>query len=92
MRRGTYERLTRALWVHLTTEAIEIARSMRFRFAPKATLRYAGSVAPSGRQRRATSRTACYPRRERPCGSRAQERDERAALHVWMAPAWQEKM
>src|SRR5262245_48383478 len=33
------------------------------------------------------------PRRERPCGScPAEQRDERAAFHVWMAPAWQEKM
>src|SRR5262249_49654673 len=30
-------------------------------------------------------------RRERPCRRRAAEqRDECAALHVWMAPAWQE--
>jgi hypothetical protein len=30
---------------------------------------------------------------KRPRGSRAAEqRDERAAVHVWMAPAWQEKM
>ena len=33
------------------------------------------------------------PRRERPRGCRAAEqRDELAAVHVWMAPAWQEKM
>jgi hypothetical protein len=33
------------------------------------------------------------PRRERPRGRRAAEqRDELAPLHVWMAPAWQEKM
>jgi hypothetical protein len=32
-------------------------------------------------------------RRERPGRRRAAEqRDERAALHVWMAPAWQEEM
>src|SRR6516164_11143165 len=32
-------------------------------------------------------------RRERPRDRRAAEqRDERAPLHVWMAPAWQEKM
>src|SRR5438128_2261720 len=32
-------------------------------------------------------------RRERPRGCRAAERrDELAALHVWMAPAWQEEM
>src|SRR5262249_13487496 len=30
------------------------------------------------------------PRRERPRRCAAQQRDERAALHVWMAPAWQE--
>src|SRR5262249_4952767 len=31
------------------------------------------------------------PRRERPRRRRAaQQRDELAALHVWMAPAWQE--
>src|SRR5262249_44011795 len=29
-------------------------------------------------------------RRERPCGRAAEQRDEIAALHVWMAPAWQE--
>jgi hypothetical protein len=30
---------------------------------------------------------------ERPRGRRAAEnRDELAAFHVWMAPAWQEKM
>src|SRR5262249_15024262 len=29
-------------------------------------------------------------RRERPHGCAAEQRDERAALHVWMAPAWQE--
>src|SRR5215831_7493167 len=29
-------------------------------------------------------------RRERPCSRAAEQRDERAALHVWMAPAWQE--
>src|SRR5215831_7604945 len=29
-------------------------------------------------------------RRERPCCRAAHERDERAAPHVWMAPAWQE--
>src|SRR6058998_2365951 len=30
-------------------------------------------------------------RRERPRGGRTSDkRDERAALHVWMAPAWQE--
>jgi hypothetical protein len=32
-------------------------------------------------------------RRERPRNRRAAEkRDELAAVHVWMAPAWQEKM
>src|SRR5262249_26099893 len=32
-------------------------------------------------------------RRERPCRRRATEqRDELASLHVWMAPAWQEKI
>jgi hypothetical protein len=32
-------------------------------------------------------------RRKRPSGRRpAEERDELAPLHVWMAPAWQEKM
>ena len=31
-------------------------------------------------------------RGERPCRRAAEQRDERAALHVWMAPAWQEKM
>jgi hypothetical protein len=32
-------------------------------------------------------------RRERPSRRRAAEqRDELAPLHVWMAPAWQEKM
>src|SRR5262249_23812931 len=32
-------------------------------------------------------------RRERPCRyCAAERRDERAAVHVWMAPAWQEKM
>ena len=32
-------------------------------------------------------------RRERPGSSRAtEERDELAPFHVWMAPAWQEKM
>src|SRR6516225_11173807 len=31
-------------------------------------------------------------RRERPCGRAAEQRDELAPLHVWMAPAWQEKM
>jgi hypothetical protein len=32
-------------------------------------------------------------RRERPSDCRAAEqRDELAAFHVWMAPAWQEKM
>jgi len=29
-------------------------------------------------------------RRERPGDGRAEQRDERAAVHVWMAPAWQE--
>jgi len=33
------------------------------------------------------------PHRERPSGRRAAEQgDELAPLHVWMAPAWQEKM
>jgi hypothetical protein len=32
------------------------------------------------------------PRRERPRRRAAEQRDERAAFHVWMAPAWQEKM
>jgi len=33
------------------------------------------------------------PCRERPrCRRAAEQRDECAALHVWMAPAWQEKM
>jgi hypothetical protein len=32
-------------------------------------------------------------RSERPRGSRgAEQRDELAPFHVWMAPAWQEKM
>src|SRR5215472_9722349 len=30
--------------------------------------------------------------RERPCGRDAEQRDEVAPLHVWMAPAWQEKI
>src|SRR5262245_60513221 len=30
--------------------------------------------------------------RERPRGRAAEQRDERAPVHVWMAPAWQEKM
>src|SRR5262249_9624066 len=35
--------------------------------------------------------TLLRARRERPCRCRAaEERDELAALHVWMAPAWQE--
>ena len=35
--------------------------------------------------------TLLRARRERPRGCRAaEERDERAPLHVWMAPAWQE--
>jgi hypothetical protein len=54
----------------------------------------------------AKSRPSCYtaiegfdprarrllrPRRERPRGRAAEQRDERAAAsHVWMAPAWQE--
>ena len=29
---------------------------------------------------------------ERPCGRAAEQHDELAAFHVWMAPAWQEKM
>jgi hypothetical protein len=34
-----------------------------------------------------------HARRERPCRRRAAEqRDELAPFHVWMAPAWQEKM
>jgi hypothetical protein len=46
----------------------------------------------SKRRYRIHCRLLC-PRRERPCGSRAaQKRDELAAFHVWMAPAWQEKM
>jgi hypothetical protein len=32
------------------------------------------------------------PRRERPSRRAADERDERTSVHVWMAPAWQEKM
>src|SRR5262252_8617622 len=40
-----------------------------------------------------SSRTICCHSRERPSGGRtAHPRDELAALHVWMAPAWQEKM
>src|SRR6516164_5197071 len=31
-------------------------------------------------------------RPERPRRRAAEQRDERAAFHVWMAPAWQEKM
>jgi hypothetical protein len=31
-------------------------------------------------------------RRQRPRRRNAEQRDERAAFHVWMAPAWQEKM
>src|SRR5262249_62070690 len=31
-------------------------------------------------------------RRERPRRSAAEQRDELTALHVWMAPAWQEKI
>jgi hypothetical protein len=44
---------------------------------------------PNGRQLAHLLRA----RHERPRGSRAAEqRDELAPLHVWMAPAWQEKM
>jgi hypothetical protein len=32
------------------------------------------------------------PRRERPRRRAAKQRDERTPFHVWMAPAWQEKM
>src|SRR5262249_5457575 len=32
------------------------------------------------------------PRHERPRGRAAEQRNELAPLHVWMAPAWQEKM
>jgi hypothetical protein len=32
------------------------------------------------------------PRRERPRSRTANERHELAPFHVWMAPAWQEKM
>src|SRR5262249_33134923 len=31
-------------------------------------------------------------RRQRPRGRAAEQRDELAAVHVWLAPAWQEKM
>jgi len=31
-------------------------------------------------------------RRERPRRRAAEKRDELATFHVWMAPAWQEKM
>jgi len=34
----------------------------------------------------------CCARCERPRRRAAEERDERAPFHVWMAPAWQEKM
>jgi hypothetical protein len=30
--------------------------------------------------------------RQRPCSRTAEQRDERASPHVWMAPAWQEEM
>src|SRR5262249_27147087 len=55
-----------------------------------------GQLALRGRRSRAQeSDGRQLPRRlrahrERPCGRAAEQRDELAALHVWMAPAWQE--
>src|SRR5215471_2469529 len=49
--------------------------------------RWLSRVQPSDNRDRCLLRT----RRERPRGRRpAEQRDELAALHVWMAPAWQE--
>jgi hypothetical protein len=39
-----------------------------------------------------TGIAGCGARGERPCRRAAEQRDEPTALHVWMAPAWQEKM
>ena len=43
---------------------------------------------------RARYATTLRPAQQLPCAtlSHAEHCDERAALHVWMAPAWQEKM
>ena len=46
-----------------------------------------GAQEPEDRHRR-----LLRVRRERPRRRAADERDELASLHVWMAPAWQEKM
>jgi hypothetical protein len=43
---------------------------------------------PDHRQRRLLRTHRQRPRRHRA----AEQRDELAALHVWMAPGWQEKM
>src|SRR5262245_58288450 len=45
----------------------------------------AGIEKPNHRHRR-----LLRARRKRPCRRAAEQRDERAAFHVWMAPAWQE--
>src|SRR5262249_32328496 len=53
---------------------------------------------PPGSGRRAVEkpdhrhRRLLCPRRERPRGRAAEQTDELAPLHVWMAPAWQEKI
>src|SRR5262249_49524186 len=58
---------------------------------PGAPLRIGVGVAPSHHGGKPPHAVALLRvRRERPRGRAAEERDERASFHVWMAPAWQE--
>ena len=55
-------------------------------------LKRAGGRGQKADGKNSTSRGYCACRK-RPRGRRAAEqRDELASFHVWMAPAWQEKM
>jgi hypothetical protein len=56
-------------------------------YAESVSLRRSGKEQADHRHRR-----LLRARRERPRRRAAEEGDERAPFHVWMAPAWQEKM
>src|SRR5215831_20383462 len=56
----------------------------------KAATRCVASASEVSRRKPITGIAGCCARRERPRSRAPEQHDERAPLHVWMAPAWQE--
>src|SRR5262245_60129814 len=71
--------------------ALEVARFAKA-FTERACMARGAIERPTADKADHRHRRLLCARRERPRSSAAEQRDELAPLHVWMAPAWQEKM